>query len=166
MKIRPEEHNDIDAIEKITRAAFLNHPYSHQTEHLIVNGLREAGALAVSLVAEADDEVVGHIAFSAVEIEGSHSSWFGLGPISVHPDFQRRGIGQALMQAGLAAIRALGAGGCVLVGEPEFYGRFGFTQADTMVLEGVPPKNLLALAFDDRIPGGAVSFHPAFFIEG
>jgi precorrin-2 C(20)-methyltransferase len=166
MIIRPEEQKDIDAIEKITRAAFLNHPYSHQTEHLIVDGLRKSGALAVSFVAEADGAVVGHIAFSKVAIGNADPSWYGLGPISVRPDLQRRGIGKAMIQAGLAAIRMLGAKGCVLVGEPDFYGRFGFTQADTMVLEGVPPKNLLALAFDDRIPGGAVSFHPAFFIEG
>ena len=166
MRIRLEEQNDIDAIAEITAAAFANHPYSHQTEPLIINGLREAGALAVSLVAEEDGAVVGHIAFSKAAIGGGDPSWYGLGPISVRPDFQRQGVGRAMMEAGLAAIRTLGAKGCVLVGEPEFYGRFGFTQAETMVLEGVPPKNLLALAFDERIPGGAVAFHPAFFIEG
>ena len=166
MRIRPEEPKDIDAIREITAAAFANHPYSRQTEHLIVAGLRKAGVLAVSLVADSDGAIVGHIAFSKVEIGGADPSWYGLGPISVRPDFQHRGVGRALVQAGLAAIRALGARGCALVGEPEFYGRFGFTQADTMVLEGVPPKNLLTLAFDDRIPGGALSFHRAFFIEG
>lgn len=166
MRIRPEEQNDIDAIAEITAAAFANHPYSHQTEPLIIHALRKAGALAVSLVAEEDGAVAGHIAFSKVAIGGADPAWYGLGPISVRPDLQRRGIGKAMMQAGLAAIRKLGAEGCVLVGDPEFYGRFGFTQAGTMVLEGVPPENLLALAFGDRVPGGAVSFHPAFFIEG
>jgi putative acetyltransferase len=166
MIIRPEEQKDIDAIEKITCAAFLNHSYSHQTEHLIVKALREAGALAVSLVAETDGEVVGHIAFSEVAIDGSYPSWFGLGPISVRPDSQRRGIGRALLQAGLAAIRAIGARGCVLVGNPDFYGRFGFSQAGPLLLEGVPPQYFLALAFGDRPSGGRVAFHPAFSVEG
>jgi putative acetyltransferase len=166
MIIRPEERKDIDAIEQITCDAFLNHPYSHQTEHLIIKALREAGALAVSLVAEADGEVVGHIAFSEVAIDDSYPSWFGLGPISVRPDSQRRGIGWALLQAGLAAICAIGARGCVLVGNPDFYDRFGFSQASPLLLEGVLPQYFLALAFGDRPSGGQVAFHPAFSVEG
>jgi precorrin-2/cobalt-factor-2 C20-methyltransferase len=166
--IRPEEARDAEAIEKITCAAFINHPHSRQTEPLIIRTLRKAGALAVSLVAEADGALVGHIAFSEVAISGGERAWFGLGPLSVRPDIQRRGIGRALMEAGLSAIRALGARGCVLVGDPEFYRRFGFTQAGPLVLEGLAPEYspyFLALLFADRVPQGTVSFHPAFSVE-
>lgn len=160
--LRPEEEDDVAAIDAITRAAFADHPHSRQTEHLIVRELRAAGAMALSLVAEREDEVVGHVAFSAAEIGGGRAAWYLLGPIAVRPDRQRQGIGQALVREGLAAIRRLGARGCVLVGDPAYYGRFGFRQAEGMTLEGVPPAYLLALPFADPVPRGEVVHHPAF----
>jgi putative acetyltransferase len=80
MKIRPETPQDISVIKKITIAAFEGKWYSNQTEHLIVNRLRDEGAMAFSLVAEIDGKVVGHVAFSAVTINSEDIGWFGLGP--------------------------------------------------------------------------------------
>lgn len=167
MMIRPEEPKDQAAIRTLLQAAFLHHPHSHQTEHLLVDALREAGALLVSLVAEEDGEVVGHIAFSDVLIDGQDCGWVGMGPLAARVDRQRRGIGSALVRAGLEAVRVLGRRGCVLAGDPAYYVRFGFKRAEGLTLEGVPPEYFLALAFEGESgPEGAVTFHPAFGIEG
>ena len=96
MIIRKEEPSDIEAIFDITKAAFENHPYSQNTEQFIVNALRKADALAVSLVAEAEGQVVGHIAFSPVTFSDGSENWYGVGPISVLPSYQRQGIGTKL----------------------------------------------------------------------
>ena len=164
MRIRPEESQDCAAIEDVHIAAFADHPYSRQTEHLIVNALRADHALAVSLVAEVEGQVVGHIAFSPVRIGGRECAWFILGPIGVLPEHQRRGIGQALVRDGFKAIQSLGAGGCVLVGYPEYYSRFGFVQARGLLFEGVPPEYCMCLPISGPVPSGSVSYHPAFFV--
>ncbi len=167
--IRPETPDDEAAIEAITRAAFLAHPHSRQTEQFIIRGLRAAGALSVSLVAEEGGRVVGrvvgHIAFSPLSLADRTPGWYGMGPVSVAPDRQRRGIGSALVEAGLGRLRELGAQGCLLVGDPAFYGRFGFTQATGLELEGVPAEVFLALSFGPSLPTGRVDFHPAFAAE-
>ncbi len=80
------------------------------------------------------------------------------------PEFQRRGIGMGLVEAGLEAIRGLGARGCVLVGDPHFYERFGFRSNPALTREHVPPENLLCLPMAEPIPHGPVSHHPAFFV--
>ncbi len=97
MIIRDEQDSDVIAISEVTRAAFADHPYSHQTEHFIVDALRAADALVISLVAEVDGKVVGHIAFSAATISSGDEAWYALGPISVLPEHQRQGIGKALI---------------------------------------------------------------------
>jgi putative acetyltransferase len=163
--IRPETPADEAAIEAITRAAFLVHPHSRQTEQFIIRELRTAGALSVSLVAEEGGRVVGHIAFSLVSLADGAPGWYGMGPVSVATDRQRRGIGGALVEAGLARLRQLGAQGCLLVGDPAFYGRFGFAQATGLELEGVPAEVFLALSFGPSLPTGRVDFHPAFAAE-
>jgi putative acetyltransferase len=160
MIIRHE--SDVEEIFKVTQAAFADHPFSHQTEQFIVNTLRAAKALSISLVAEIDGKVVGHIAFSPVAISDGSHDWYGLGPISVLPAFQKRGIGKSLMHEGLALLKALGAHGCVLVGDPGYYERFGFRNLPDLSIEGVPPENMLALPFGNRIPRGVVIFHQAF----
>lgn len=124
--IRPESPADYDAIRHVNVEAFRIHPYSQQTEHLIVEALRAAGALEISLVAEVDGEVVGHIAFSAARIGDTTEGWFLLGPVAVLSGSQGSGIGNALVEAGLEQLRSRGAAGCVLVGDPAFYQRFGF----------------------------------------
>jgi predicted N-acetyltransferase YhbS len=96
--IRNEIESDIQAISEITKAAFENHPYSNQTEEFIVNALRDANALTISLVAVAGTKIVGHIAFSPVTISDGSLGWYGLGPISVLPELQKQGIGKSLVR--------------------------------------------------------------------
>lgn len=164
--IRPETPSDEDAIEQVTRRAFLSHPYSHQTEQFIIRALRADHALSVSFVAEEAGRVVGHIALSPVTIDDGVSGWYGLGPISVEPDLQRRGIGRALMEKSLAELRKIGANGCVLVGDPAFYIRFGFVNNSALVLEGVPQEFFLSLSLGTSSARGNVQFHPAFHATG
>jgi len=164
--IRPETPRDVPAIRRVNVEAFADHPVSRQTEHLIVEALRDAGALEISLVADADGEVVGHIAFSAARIGDAREGWRLLGPVAVLPDRQGEGIGRALVKAGLAELRSRGARGCVLVGDPAFYGRFGFAAVRGVTVEGVPPEYVLCLPFGGDTPRGEVEHHPAFSIEG
>jgi len=160
--LRPELPADLAGIEAVHLAAFARHPYSRQTEHLIVNALRSAGALIVSLVAEWEGRVVAHIAFSPIRIDGRDCAWFILGPVGVLPELQRRGIGGALVRQGLDRLRVLGVDGCVLVGDPGYYTRFGFARHPALTLEGVPPEVFLSLAFREPVPSGRVSHHAAF----
>jgi len=164
--IRSETAADIEAIGAVTEAAFANHPYSNQTEQFIIKALRAAKALSVSLVAVAGGKVVGHIAFSPVAVSDGSAGWYGLGPISVLPELQRQGIGKALMREGLAAIQALGAKGCMLVGDPEYYRRFGFKIVPDLILEDVPPQYFLALPFGENKASGNVKFHEGFAAKG
>lgn len=166
MIIRPERSGDESAIGEVTRQAFESHPYSHQTEHFIVEALRKARALSVSLVAEQDGKVVGHIAFSPVVIGEGSSGWYGVGPVSVLPGVQGKGIGRALIEHGLAKLRERGGKGCVLVGDPAFYARFGFTSTPDLVLDGVPQEFFLALSLADSSARGKVVFHAAFDAKG
>ena len=166
MILRREGVTDSEAITEVTMAAFANHPISHQTEHFIVKALRDAGALAVSLVAEIDGWVVGHIAFSPVTISDGTPGWYGLGPVSVLPAYQRQGIGKSLITEGLSSLKEMNGRGCALVGDPDYYRRFGFRNYPQLVHEGVPPEVFLALPFTDRFPEGIVVFHDAFRATG
>ena len=160
--VRPETDRDVDAIREVNIVAFQGHPHSQQTEHLIVEALRAAFALEVSLVAESDGEVVGHIAFSAASIGDLSTGWWLLGPVAVLPARQGEGIGRALVEAGLDVLRSRGALGCVLVGDPAFYGRFGFGPTPGVTWHGVPLENVLCLLLSDEMPTGEVACHPAF----
>lgn len=162
MIIREETASDAEAIADVTAAAFRNHPHSRQTEPFIIRELRRAGALTVSLVAEVEGLVVGHVAFSPVAMSDGTPDWYGLGPVSVLPEHQKRGIGRALIAEGLSRLKGLGAQGCALVGDPGYYARFGFRNDPALVHEGVPQEVFLVLPFDGRVPQGRVSFHPAF----
>jgi putative acetyltransferase len=160
--VRPETALDHAGIRELNIAAFQGHPYSRQTEHLIVDALRAANALELSLVAEADGEVVGHVAFSAAGIGGTSAGWFLLGPVAVRPARQGEGIGRALVETGLDALRAREACGCVLVGDPAFYSRFGFRQYPGVTCPGVPDENVLCLLLSGEMPTGQVTHHRAF----
>jgi putative acetyltransferase len=160
--IRPEQEADQAAIGAVTAAAFANHPHSRQTEQFIVDALRRAGVLALSLVAEEQGRVAGHIAFSPVLVAGRECGWYGMGPLSVLPALQRRGTGTALVQVGLDRLRAMGARGCALVGDPAFYARFGFSADHRLTLAHVPPEFFLTLPLADTDATGEVLFHPAF----
>jgi putative acetyltransferase len=161
--IRPERETDIESISDVTRRAFKNHPISHQTEHFIVDALRRAGVLTVSLVAEVDGVVVGHVAFSPVTISTGAQGWYGVGPLSVVPELQRQGIGKLLMNEGLSLLRDTGAKGCVLVGDPGYYGHFGFRNLPSMIYEGIPQEYFLTLEFiEGGSAAGMVTFHEGF----
>jgi putative acetyltransferase len=164
--IRDEVFADARPIGEVTAAAFAPLEVSSHTEQFIVEALRAAGALTVSLVAEAEGRVVGHIAFSPVTMSDGSPGWYGLGPVSVLPECQRRGIGGALLREGLLRLKALGARGCCLVGHPEYYQRFGFENPPGLALEGVPPEVFFALSFDGRVPEGTVTFHAGFQASG
>lgn len=162
MQIRPEQTDDVDAITAVTCAAFRDHPHSAQTEHLIVASLRATDALALSLVAEVDGQVVGHIAFSPVTISDGSAGWYGLGPISVLPEKQNRGIGKSLVESGLSQLRADKAQGCVVVGDPAYYRHFDFRHSDTLTYPDLPAEYFLVLPFQAISAQGIVSYHPAF----
>ncbi len=162
MMIRSERTGDAAAIEAVTVAAFKGAPHTAHTEHLIVRALREAGALSVSLVAEDAGQIVGHVALSPVVLSGGEPDWYGLGPISVVPALQGRGIGTRLMQAALDALRARGAAGCVVLGDPAYYGRFGFVADPALVLPDVPLVYFQVMPLNGTVPVGSVRCHPAF----
>ena len=162
MVIREETTSDIEVITQVTIAAFKTLPISDHTEQFIIKALRAAGALTLSLVAEIDGWVVGHIAFSPVTISDDTKDWYGLGPISVLPECQRKGIGKALIQEGLSRLKGLDARGCCLVGHPEYYRKFGFENVAGLAVEGVPQEAFFALSFDGRFPQGNVMFHEGF----
>ncbi|WP_332675495.1 GNAT family N-acetyltransferase [Aromatoleum sp.] len=163
--IRPETPADCTAIERVTVAAFRNAPHTGHTERFIVGALRRAGQLAVSLVAQEGERIVGHVAVSAVTISSRETDWYGLGPISVLPECQDRGIGSRLIEAALAELRRLGAAGCVVLGDPGYYSRFGFVVHAGLVLPGVSSEYFQALSFRGRWPDGDVSYHEAFNAE-
>ena len=164
--IRDEKDTDYRVISDVTRSAFETMGISDHTEQFIIEALRSAEALTVSLVAEVDGLVVGHIAFSPVTFTDSTKGWYGLGPVSVHPDFQRKGIGKALIQEGLSRLKNLKAKGCCLVGHPKYYRQFGFENVEGLVYEGVPKEVFFALSFEGNIPQGKVMFHQAFNADG
>lgn len=166
MIIRIETTDDVKGIEEVTLAAFTGLFSDNPTEHLIVSGLREAGALSLSLIAEIDRKIVGHAAFSTVTIDGKDQGWYGLGPISVLPELQKQGIGSALIHEGLARLRVMNARGCVLEGSPKYYQRFGFKSYPGLIYEFAPaPEYFMALPFDKEAPAGKVEYHKAFYIQ-
>lgn len=164
--IRDERPADIPAITKLTIAAFATLEVSDQTEQHVINALRRAGALTISLVAVVEGRVVGHIAFSPVTISDGTADWYGLGPVSVIPELQRKGIGTMLIKEGLSRLQTLGARGCCLVGHPDYYPRFGFVNVPDLGVEGVPPEAFFALSFDGHYPRGEVFFHEGFAATG
>lgn len=166
VKIRAEQPGDVEAISRITELAFRSCPYGNHTEQYIIEELRRSGALSISLVAEVDTEIVGHIAFSPVEISDGSKNWYALGPVSVTPQFQGQGIGKAIINAGLDILRSLEAEGCVLVGEPDFYARFGFRNGPNLTFDGVPQKYVQSLGFGKQSASGRVIHHPAFNAKG
>ena len=165
MIIRKETDADIEAITEVTIAAFKTLPISNQTEQFIINALRAAGALTLSLVAEIEGQIVGHIAFSPVKITDGTKNWYGLGPIAVSPEHQKQGIGKSLINKGLSLLKELDGQGCALVGDPTYYKRFGFRNYPELVYEGVPQDVFLALPFYDKVPKGTVVFHKGFLAK-
>ena len=164
--IRDETKCDAAVITEVTVAAFESMEISNHTEQFIIEALRAAKALTVSLVAETDGRVIGHIAFSPVTISDGTPNWYGLGPVSVLPEHQRKGIGKALIKEGLSRLKDMNAQGCCLVGHPDYYRKFGFKNMSGLVHEGVPQEVFFALSFDGHTPQGTVAFHEGFKADG
>ncbi|WP_375691420.1 GNAT family N-acetyltransferase [Pseudooceanicola sp. LIPI14-2-Ac024] len=162
MIIRPEAAADAAAIRALTDAAFAGAPHSDGTEGAIVDRLRAENALSLSLVAETGREIVGHVAFSPVTV-GNAAGWYGLGPVSVRPDLQGTGIGSAMIRDGLDRLRAVGAPGCVVLGDPGYYGRFGFVPQNGLTFGGKASPYFNALPFGAEPPSGDAVYHAAFY---
>lgn len=163
MLIRSEDDGDHSAIAEVTARAFASVEHSDQTEPEIIERLRADDALTISLVAIENDILIGHVAFSPVTIDEAHDGWFGLGPVSVEPGHQATGIGSALIRTGLEQLRSRGAAGCVVLGDPAYYCRFGFQRDDGLRYEGAPPEYFMRLNFAaDETPTGRVDYASAF----
>jgi putative acetyltransferase len=162
MHIRKEQLKDISSIRHLTNDAFRTVPYSNQKEAAIVDALRSASVLTLSLVAEEGEALVGHVAFSPVLINGVDCCWYGLGPVSVRPDRQGEGIGSALTRQGLTCLHEVGAKGCVLLGDPGYYQRFGYKADERLTLDGVPAEYFQCLVIEGEMPKGKVTYHSAF----
>ena len=162
LTIRPEDSCDHAEIAVVTNAAFAEVEHSDGSEVQIVDGLRAAGHLALSLVAEDGERIIGHVAVSPVTVSDGSEGWYGLGPISVLPSHQREGVGLRLMQRAIADMRMKGARGLVLLGEPAYYKRFGFEHDPQLVYPGPPAEYFQRLVFEGEAPRGTVSYAPAF----
>ncbi len=163
--IRPEQPKDIPAIWQVNSLAF-----GRPDEANLVDNLRQAKALAVSLVAEDEGQIIGHIAFSPISLEQQPTPGLAaaLAPMAVLPDHQKQGIGQQLIRAGLETCRQAGFQIVVVLGHPSYYPKAGFQPASqyhiTCPFE-VPDEAYMAI---ELIPGtiaayrGKVTYHPAF----
>ncbi len=162
VSLRPEEPRDQTAIHALTYAAFREMPYSDGDEADLVDTLRANGDLTLSLVAEDGEQIVGHIAFSPVIISDGTRDWYGLGPVSVTPALQKQRIGSRLIKRGLADIRQLGGRGVILLGDPNYYSRFGFAHDPRLRYPGPPAQYFQYLLLDGDMPEGEVRYAPAF----
>ena len=162
--IRPERDRDHFSVRLLNQTAF-----ETPAEANLVDSLRARVDGALSLVAEVDGAVVGHIMFTPVDLDcGSQRLVMGLGPMAVSPEQQRSGVGRALVEEGLAECRRLGAVGVVVLGHPSYYPRFGFQPASGFGLASqyaVPDEVFMALELE--APGfsscqGIVRYHPLF----
>ncbi|MFO1210876.1 MAG: N-acetyltransferase [Amaricoccus sp.] len=158
--IRDERPGDAAAIAATVTAAFAAAPHAGGNEAEIVARLRAAGALRLSLVAE-DAGLVGHLGASPASV-GKLAGWMAIAPVSVAPAHQRRGVGTLLMRIALDRLQAAGAPGAVLVGDPDWYARFGFAARPGLTVQGVPAQYVLAVPFGSDTPRGEILFHPAF----
>lgn len=162
MLIRNEAPADAPAISALITEALRLLPQSTGTEAAIVDALRAADALVLSLAADGG-EVIGHLAASPVRI-GAQPDWAVIGPLVVLPSRHRQGIGSALMATAIQRLRATHRG-AALVGDPGYYRRFGFRTYPGLGVRGCPPKFVLALPFDGTAPQGELIHHPAFGLD-
>lgn len=192
MLIRNERPADAAAIAAVTEAAFAPRQYDPETmariaesmkaagmdmaalakaaeesggpgEVAVIAKLRADGALSLSLVGELDGGIIAHIAFSPMQIATDSRTWFQLGPVSVIPERQHAGHGSALIRDGLRRLQEMGAAGCVLLGYPPYYARFGFELDAALTYGGNPNPALQRIVFHGPPPQGEISLHSAFF---
>jgi putative acetyltransferase len=160
--IRPERSDDAGTIRRVTYEAFKSMPFADGDEHELVGALRDSGALDVSLVADLDGQIIGHIAISpAISGDGS-TGWYALGPVSVLPEHQRRGVGSALITEAMLQLEAYGARGCILTGDPNYYTRFGFERTPESAPAEEPAEYFMIKIISAGVPQGRFRFHEAF----
>ena len=164
-EIRTEQPGDEGPIHVLTETAFRGMSYAGGDEQEVVDRLRGAGALHLSLVALHEGEIVGHVAFSPADQADGTGPWYALGPVSVVPARQGEGIGSALIERGLEEIRSQGALGCILTGNPDYYRRFGFEVTPGNAPANEPSQFFMLKTFGSRQPAGAFQFHPGFYGE-
>lgn len=160
MIIRPEQPADKDAIFALTQAAFASMPFSNGTEGPIINALREDGDLTLSLVAEEGGQIIGHIAFSPISLNGETEGLYGLGPVSADPKRQHSGIGTALIREGFS--RLPDAKAVFLIGDPNYYSRFGFVGDCGLTYGDVPAAAVQGLFFDGQPRTGELKYAAGF----
>jgi len=117
------------------------------------------------MVAQANGRIVGFAGTSPVQISNGAKHWFGLAPIAVLPVAQKQGIGSMLLDEILYRLKSGGAAGCVVLGEPDFYCRFGFEPDQRLVFANFDPAFFQSIRFNDNLPRGEVSYHPAFYSQ-
>ena len=161
MWIREEGPDDVDAIHALVRKAFSGYPGEGKLESRTVDTLRADHALAVSLVADIDGRIAGHVAFSPARPSRDGDRWYVLGPIAVDPADQGHGIGAALVRAGLRILEEREANGCVVLGDPAYYARFGFRPDPLLTLPAAPDAAFQALRFTDAGSAGDEPWRPA-----
>lgn len=162
MKIRAERPADQRAIHHLIQSAFADMEFSSGTEGPIVNALRRDGDLTVSLVATRSENIIGYIAFSPAQVGDAAENIFALGPVAADPALRHQGIGTALIETGLEQIRAINARACVLIGNPNYYQRFGFVGDCGLRSGELPHSYVQALVWGEPLAEGEISFAPAF----
>ena len=163
--IRLEKPADFDAVRRLNELAF-----EGPAEASIVDSLRERCPDIISLVAEEESEIVGHIFFSPVELESGGEIHLGMGlaPMAVLPERQNRGIGSELVRAGLAELNKINCPFVIVIGHSNYYPRFGFERASGHGIESewdVPDEAFMIIVLDEtRMPeaGGVARYHPEF----
>ena len=167
LTIRQEKPEDYRQVEQVVEQAFAHAEHTDHDEHNLVARLRgsEAFIPELSLVAEQDGRIVGHILFTRLKV--GQTTQLALAPLAVHPDFQRQGIGGALIEEGHRIAAQLGYDYSILLGHPTYYPRFGYQPASRFGIQSpfdVPDENYMAFDLSGRHPqmSGQVEYPPKF----
>ncbi len=170
MHIRQETKADYQEVYALIQSAFQTVAHSDKTEQDLVAALRDGPAFIkeLSLVAEKDGKLVGYILFTKIKI--GNQTELALAPLAVLPDYQKKGIGTALIKQGHAIAKMLGYHCAVVLGSPHYYPRAGYRPANGYGIFApfdVPPENFMVCAFDPSasLPSGVVQYAPEFGIS-
>ncbi len=165
VKYREADVKDADAIATVIGVAFTASRFGLHNEITVARTLLGQTPLCCAMLAEDGTGPVGCAVVSPVTISGHASHWYGLGPVAVVPGRQQQGIGSRLVQGVLAHLQAHRAAGCVVLGSPALYGRFGFQEDPGLTLPGYDRAHFLVLRWRDRHASGSVRYHPVFYDE-
>lgn len=173
IKIQKVTPSNYPAITNVIQAAFANDPHGDQTEHLLVKRLRDSKAYIpeLSLVAEAEGKIVGHIILSKIKVKNENEVFdsLALAPVSVHPDFQGNGIGGKLILEAHKRAKELGYCSIILLGHENYYPRFGYKTLNTFGIKlpfDVPDENCMGIELIENAlekVNGTVEYPKAFF---